>query len=693
MNQNPPKIQLNSLINLYNHGKYKEVLVEANLIKEKFSNSLIIINILGAANAGLKKYNSAINCYKEALKINPNHSDSYNNIGAALQLMGDQESAIKNFKHAIKIRPEYPEAYNNMGTSIKDLGDLKTSIVYFKQAIKIKPNYPEAYYNIGAALKDLGELETSIEHYKQAIKIRPNYPEAYYNMGIVLQNVIFTKPNPDLSQFIEKLLDYKTFVRPQQISKAAISLLNFNPFIKKILKHSSLDKLNFQLIETILSLNNVTLLNKIMNVCRLPDLKFELLLTKVRCSILLSISNMPNSPEALSFQSALALQCFHNEYIYNQTDEENEALANLIDTVNQSFLNGEQPPTKSILCIASYKALHKFDWSNLIKLSKEFDELIKRQVSDFDKEKSIRDHLPSLNEISNKVSKKVKEQYEENPYPRWVHLGLAIKPALISEIFQKSELKLFDKSINKIKEPEILIAGCGTGQQSISTSSRFKSSVVLASDLSVASLSYAKRQTQELGINNIDYIQADILDLDKLKRKFDIIESSGVLHHMDDPMAGWKILLNCLKPGGIMKIGLYSKIARRHIVNIRKEIKLSGIGSSDIDMKKYRKFLINSNHREHNKLKLSQDFYSLSTFRDLIFHVKEHQFNLLQVKNCLDFLSLKFCGFENNNLVKKFKLKHTKSKDQYNLIKWNTFENNNPNIFIGMYQFWCQKLK
>ena len=693
MNQNPPKIQLNSLINLYNHGKYKEVLVEANLIKEKFSNSLIIINILGAANAGLKKYNAAINCYKEALKINPNHSDSYNNIGAALQLMGDQESAIKNFKHAIKIRPEYPEAYNNMGTSIKDLGDLKTSIICFKQAIKIKPNYPEAYYNIGAALKDLGELEASIEHYTQAIKIKPNYPEAYYNMGIVLQNVIFTKPNPELSQFIEKLLDYKIFVRPQQISKAAISLLNFNPFIKKILKGSSLKKLNFQLIETILNLNKVTLLNKIMKVCRLPDLKFELFFTKVRSSILLSISNMPNSPESLSFQLTLALQCFHNEYIYNQTDEENEALANLIDTVNQSFLNGEQPPTKSILCIASYKALHKFDWSNLIKLSKEFDELIKRQVSDFEKEKSIRDHLPSLNEISNKVSKKVKEQYEENPYPRWVHVGLNINPDSISEIFQKSELKLFDKSINKIKEPEILIAGCGTGQQSLSTASRFKNSMVLASDLSLASLSYAKRQTQELGIKNIDYIQADILNLDKLKRKFDIIESSGVLHHMDDPMAGWKILLNCLKPGGIMKIGLYSELARRHIVKIRKEIKLSGIGSSNIDMKKYRKFLINSNHGEHIKLKFSQDFYSLSTFRDLIFHVKEHQFNLLKVKECLDFLRLKFCGFENNNLVKKFKLKYTGSNDQYDLIKWNTFENNNPDIFIGMYQFWCQKIK
>ena len=52
-------------------------------------------------------------------------------------------------------------------------------------------------------------------------------------------------------------------------------------------------------------------------------------------------------------------------------------------------------------------------------------------------------------------------------------------------------------------------------------------------------------------------MQADILDFkDKLNKQFDIIESIGVLHHMDNPMAGWKILTDCLKPGGLMKIGL-----------------------------------------------------------------------------------------------------------------------------------------
>ena len=49
-------------------------------------------------------------------------------------------------------------------------------------------------------------------------------------------------------------------------------------------------------------------------------------------------------------------------------------------------------------------------------------------------------------------------------------------------------------------------------------------------------------------------MQTDILDLNKLNKEFDIIESGSVLHHMDNPFAGWKVLTNCLKPGGLMKI-------------------------------------------------------------------------------------------------------------------------------------------
>ena len=187
-------------------------------------------------------------------------------------------------------------------------------------------------------------------------------------------------------------------------------------------------------------------------------------------------------------------------------------------------------------------------------------------------------------------------------------------------------------------------------------------------------------------------MQADILDLELINQKFDIIESSGVLHHMKNPLAGWKVLANCLKPTGLMRIALYSKTARRNIIKTRDEIKKLEIGHNDRDLKFFRNKIIKS-EKEHEKQHISSlDFYSLSTFRDLLFHTYEHQFTISQINQCLFELGLKFCGFDDKQAIQTFKLVHRGLNDEYNLNKWGEFENLNQNTFLGMYQFWCQKI-
>ena len=189
----------------------------------------------------------------------------------------------------------------------------------------------------------------------------------------------------------------------------------------------------------------------------------------------------------------------------------------------------------------------------------------------------------------------------------------------------------------------------------------------------------------------MEYLQADILKLNNLEQEFDIIESAGVLHHMDEPMAGWKVLVDLLKPGGLMKIGLYSELARQHIVEIRKEIATLSLGRSEADIRKFRKSLAESHDEHHQLLTTSSDFFSLSTLRDLIFHVQEHRFTLQQIKNCLDELGLKFCGFENKDVISNFRELHGKEANIYDLELWHQYEERNPGAFAGMYQFWCQK--
>jgi ubiquinone/menaquinone biosynthesis C-methylase UbiE len=86
------------------------------------------------------------------------------------------------------------------------------------------------------------------------------------------------------------------------------------------------------------------------------------------------------------------------------------------------------------------------------------------------------------------------------------------------------------RKIGKGADVDVLIAGCGTGQHSIIFAQVFSGARILAVDLSMASLCYAKQKTRVLGIHNIEYAQADILELSRLDKRFDIISSSGVLH-------------------------------------------------------------------------------------------------------------------------------------------------------------------
>jgi len=141
-----------------------------------------------------------------------------------------------------------------------------------------------------------------------------------------------------------------------------------------------------------------------------------------------------------------------------------------------------------------------------------------------------------------------------------------------------------------------------------------------------------------------------------------------------------------------MRIGLYSELARQHIVEMRQEISNTGIGSSNAEMRSFRDTIVKSEKDHHELIRQSQDFYSLSTLKDLLFHVQEHRFTIPQIKSYLDELGLKFCGFEAKKIVSHFMQTNKAKATLYDLDKWQEYEEENPRSFLAMYQFWCQKV-
>jgi SAM-dependent methyltransferase len=319
-------------------------------------------------------------------------------------------------------------------------------------------------------------------------------------------------------------------------------------------------------------------------------------------------------------------------------------------------------------------------------------DVLTQQVREPAEERALRAGIPALTPIENDVSQLVRQQYEENPYPRWTRIDLLKQPLRLDQYlrnkFPTAQFRNTEKSA-----PNVLIAGCGTGQHAIETAQRFSGARVLAIDLSLTSLAYAMRKTRELGVGNIDYAQADILKLDTIGRTFDVIESSGVLHHMADPFAGWRTLVSVLRPGGLMAVALYSEIARADIVKARAFIAERGYGSSADEIRRCRQEIVaHEGGQAFKNVYASGDFFSTSDCRDLLFHVQEHRLTIPQIAGFLAANGLEFVAFEVDPAVaSQYRTKYPADTAMTDLASWDAFEREHPSTFSGMYQFWVQK--
>jgi len=291
------------------------------------------------------------------------------------------------------------------------------------------------------------------------------------------------------------------------------------------------------------------------------------------------------------------------------------------------------------------------------------------------------------------VSLLVKQQYEESPYPRWMKAAPIAKVMTIDGYLRHQFPLSSLRNVANKSRVEILVAGCGTGQHSVETARQFIGAQILAVDLSLTSLCYAKRKTREFGLNNVEYAQADILQLESIGRVFDVIEASGVLHHLADPFAGWRLLLSMLRPGGFMRLGLYSKISRQDLVDARRFIAQRGYRPSTEDIRRCRQEL--TSYGDGTPLKRItewSDFFTTSTCRDLLFHIQEHQLTLPEINTFLSQNRLEFLGFNlPGHVLQNFRRRFPNDKTMTDLNHWHSFETENPVIFAGMYQFWIQK--
>ena len=497
---------------------------------------------LGITLQDLGQLDAAVKSYEEVLAIKPDFAEMHNNLGVVFQELGELDAAVKSFEEALAIEPEFAEAHNNLGNALKELGQLDAATKCYEKALAIKPDYAEAHNNLGVTFQDLGQLDAAVKSYEKALSIDSNNNFFWSSFSKNLRNIEFLEFNDSTASCLLQALKKPT-VKPNDLSKPITSILRHNPTFLRVFDAYKSGNVNEKLSYLTEQLSTIPLLLQLMELCSIPDPEVEKLLTQIRLSTLNQLSNEHITSSSLPFYKALALHCFTNEYVFLESNEETLKVDQLENEISMHISSNELIPILKITVLAAYRPLHLLSWVDQLLQSDSTDKIrriLTTQITEVREEQYLRSQIPEINVIENKVSKVVREQYEENPYPRWVNLGLSPEPQTIRAVMQGLKVNLDLNEHQFPANPEILIAGCGTGQHALSVASSFQNSSVIAIDLSLSSLSYAVRKTKELSVTNIDYMQGDILKLNTLDRQFDIIESAGVLHHMEEPLLGGK---------------------------------------------------------------------------------------------------------------------------------------------------------
>jgi Flp pilus assembly protein TadD/SAM-dependent methyltransferase len=678
------------------------------------------------------KLQPAERAYRDLLIVNPRHAGALSHLGVLAHQVGHSGDAVALLRQALDVTRRDPQIHFNLALVLSSSGQLEEALAHNLKALKIKPDYADAHTNLGALLLRKGRAEEAIKHFNRALLFAPS--------GVARENLVNAllaagKTEEALSAVIEALsrqqseelqrlftvivrsiaaadvpdgLEHlliramqEAWCRPRYLAGIAGDLLLKTPCIAALVREIDLLGADWRSVfrkldsDSLAAIEDHRLLHILLVETPNASLPLERVLIILRRALLEDV--LHDSARArcgtLALRAALARQCFLNEYVFAIDPEEAGQACRLREEVANALAAEQLVSPHTLATLASYFPLHSIPGTERLTQSTWPDpvqRLVEQQIIEVRNDRMGREGIVRLTPITDATSQLVREQYEQNPYPRWVKTITNRSPVSIDQYIWTRFPGVPYQNIDR-GDVDFLIAGCGTGIQAVERARQFRLRKILAIDLSLSSLAYAARKAHEAELANLEFAQADILKAQDINRQFSVIDSAGVLHHLRDPLDGWRKLIDLLKPSGLMHIGLYSAKARAAISAAREMIRDRDVGDSEAAIRSFRQQLsVLEPGSPLADITRFSDFYTLSECRDLLFHVQEHQFEIPEIASFLTAHRLNFLGFE-TAATEAYRRRFPQDGSATDLERWDVFESENPATFRGMYQFWVQK--
>lgn len=626
--------------------------------------------------------------YAYELRNRPEHRTNALNLLARIALdEGFYDLAQHFIEDALSSDPKDAGCWYSLGHVHLARKSFNDALIAFSKALDISPKHTRAATSLAYTLAKQGRVVDAFNAYRNLYRLHPSDNHVKEKLFEVVAHIKADFYQEDLARDVIEWLSIRD-VDHQALANIAVSLL-----------HHKYQLDNPNAIVDLQDIARDKLFSKVLGKIYLTDANFELFIVTLRKQVLLNcIASEYQDQRLLRLAHQLALNSEFNEHVYAYDNDERDLVNSLQDLIESADMKSLMASGHWLVLYGMYEPVHRLTLApsiSKIQLSRWPSYLrafIEQALINIESERQIATTIPRLGAIADAVSVEVKQQYEENPYPRWLHLGYNT-PTNYGRALERELAGFRAPDFFNMGTIKVLVAGAGTGRHALRVARYFRNVEVLAIDLSARSLAYAKRMAEQSNINNITFLCADILELDNLDEQFHVIECSGVLHHMKDPAAGLKALNKKLRKNGLIKIGLYSYEAREIVRTIRHMIQQYDLPISATGIRTMRQAILEGNMPyDFSGITTSQDFYSLSGCRDLLFHVQEHQFVTHEIESLLHDERLNFLGFVTSEHTRNdYRAMFSDDSNLTNLTNWGAYEQKYPKTFAGMYQFYAQK--
>jgi len=438
-----------------------------------------------------------------------------------------------------------------------------------------------AFYNLYAAAVIEGDKEAGFQLADVLIALRP------------------TQVLPEVDEAFQLAL-CTPWTRPAALTRSIVDYLLLDPRVELITEEARLSTDDLDAAAALLARNK--LFAALLQTSVANDLRLERLLIALRDHLL---AVAPSTPGALRLAALLATQANLVEYLWPYTTGPMSA---------QRIHDRPLPPVTSaralLNCMFRPPNGAEINAIELIAADPAISCLLERVRDEPILHTRCRDELERTAVCLGTSA--VDRQDGLRSGARWVKEPFAPRKVPLA-VHRRLRARRFDAG-------DVLVAGCGTGQDLFAVRATYPNAHVTALEASADKLAHAARKCAEAGLRSIELLPGSLLDVAPLGWTFDLIECPGLQRHVPDADFGCEALARCSRSGSLLRLAVYSDATCRLVSALRNSAQMCGISRALGDLQRFRAELLEGQHGALPPALLqSPEFHTASGLRDLLF--------------------------------------------------------------------------